>query len=168
MKKNKSICMYSIDNVIGEGKTRRTEIKNCTAGTTGGGIRYERDVAGTVFSISNATISNNTSNGAGNNGNGGGRSIKGIRTVTIKDSLIQKNVAKSNGGGINIGGNANDRRLTLDNTDVIGNRSGSQGGGIYSESHITLMNGSNVKNNVISTDAQNAAGIYLIDKSISQ
>ena len=155
---------FNIDNVIGEGKTRRTEIKNCTAGTYGGGIRYERNAAGTELNMSNTTVANNTSNGTGSNGNGGGLSIKNIRTVTIKDSLIQKNVAKSTGGGINIGGDANDRRMTLDNTEVSGNRSGSQGGGIYSESHITLMNGSNVKNNVISTDAQNAAGIYLIDK----
>jgi len=144
-------------------KTKAMKIENCTAGTYGGGIRHDKDAAGTILEIHNAEITGNTSSGTGTNGNGGGISVKGIRSVEIHDSKISNNVARSDGGGINMSSSANDRRLTIDHTEISGNRSGTKGGGINCDSQLTLMNGSMIKGNVISTAAGNAAGVYLAD-----
>ena len=153
----------TIDDDIGNGNKKRTEIKNCVATKFGGGIRHERNVAGSVLSITNTTIYNNESTSTGDNGNGGGISIKDIRDVTITGSLIQDNTAKSSGGGIYMGSNGTDRRITIDNTEIKGNKCANQGGGLYCNSHFTLKNGSMITGNTSTAAAENAAGVYLTD-----
>ncbi len=95
-----------------------------TGGTTlggGGGIRTNGEM-----NISNSTISNNTSGGAGNSDGGGGINASGKLTLT--NCVISGNKA---GEGTDGGGIRNEGALTLINTIVTNNMAAGDGGGIY-------------------------------------
>ena len=99
-----------------------------------GGFTLSGDGTKTVVSISGkdkdmaVTVKNGTVTGGNNTTNGGGFDIQS-GNIEIENCIIEKNTAKSGGGGVNIGGSAN-VKITgseIRNNTVIG----SSGGAIY-------------------------------------
>jgi CSLREA domain-containing protein len=84
------------------------------AGQNGGGILVDSNASGT---LTNTTVSGNTSNG-------GGGGVSNFGTLTLTDSTVSGNTAVS-GGGI-----TNGKTLTLVNVTVTGNSAPAGGGGI--------------------------------------
>ena len=124
--------------IDGDGKAIRSSISNNTAKTNGGGIYQSRNVDGSILTIANASISGNKANNT-NTGTaqGGGGIYAGVRTLTITDSTVSNNTAKSNGGGILFEIDSDDARnamsLTVEGCMLNGNTSGANGGGIYTK-----------------------------------
>lgn len=123
----------------------------------GAGIDRVFDIfSGATVSISGVTIRN----GAARNGAG----IRNFGTLTLKDSIVENNVASgefdSVGGGI---ANAEGGDLTLDNVTVRNNSSEIHGGGLYStDSTATIIN-SVFENNATEMDG---GGISVFNGSL--
>ena len=119
-----------------DGSAIRSSISNNTAKTNGGGIYQSRNVAGSILTIANANISGNMANNT-NTGTdqGGGGIYAGVRTLTITESEVSNNTAKSHGGGvlfeINNDSARADMTLTVEGCTLDTNTSGGNGGGIY-------------------------------------
>ncbi|HQU83394.1 MAG TPA: CSLREA domain-containing protein, partial [Pyrinomonadaceae bacterium] len=112
--------------VSGVANLTNVHITGNAADGYGGGIIF--DGPGTTNSITNCTISNNTSNGSVNGGGGAG--IDNSANLTIVNSTISGNVKNSaiqNGGGIfNFSGNLSITSSTITDNGAIG--AGSTGG----------------------------------------
>jgi hypothetical protein len=111
----------------------------------GGGILNDGD--GTV-TISNSTISGNSTPGPGS---GGG--IFSIGTVTISNSTLSDNFAGDYGAGIFNGGS-----VTISNSTISGNSApynGSSGGGIFNSGTATISNST-----VSGNSASGGGGVY--------
>ena len=96
-----------------------------------GGFKLSGDGTKTVVSISGkdmaVTVKNGTVTG-GHATNGGGFDIQG-GNIEIENCIIEKNTAKSAGGGVNIGGSAN---VTITGSEIRNNTAiDSSGGAIY-------------------------------------
>lgn len=105
----------------------------------GGGLFND----GGVMSVTNATITNNVANGAAGSG-GGILNLGGELTVT--DSDISKNEANRAGGGIEDNGADGDTLVSIVNTTLVDNRTGSapgNGGALHitGEGEVTLTGG---------------------------
>ena len=146
----------------------KSEISNCTATWSGGGIYDNRgDVDGSDLKISNTTVSGCVSNDTSTDGNpprGGGGIFANVHTVTVTGSNISNNKAARNGGGIDAPMNGDGFALILDDTTITGNSAAYQGGGAYTRSQLTLRSGTQVTGNRLTTNTPaNCAGIYLPD-----
>jgi CSLREA domain-containing protein len=126
-------------------------IKNGSSDFHGGILNYGN------LTVSNSTISGNSSSGIGNNGGtltvsnstisgntssggGGGISNGGTGTVTVSNSTISGNTSIF-GGGISNGGT-----LTVNDSTISGN-SGREGGGIYNPSGTLRVSNSTISGN---------------------
>ena len=118
----------------------------------GGGIFIYN---GGTLTVSNSTISGNTTGGGGSGDQGGG--IWSAGTLTVSNSTISGNTA-SYGGGIFSGGGT----LTVSNSTISGNTA-SLGGGIFSGSGgggtLTVSN-STISGNTLTSNS-NGGGIYI-------
>lgn len=139
----------------------RSEISNCTAAESGGGIYQNRSADGSELKISNTTVSDCVSNDTDNNAGGGGV-YANVNTVTVTDSEIKNNRAAKNGGGINAPRDGKTFALILDHTTITGNSTGNQGGGVFTQSQLTLRKGTEITGNRLTTNiVDNCAGVYL-------
>ena len=130
-------------------------ITRCSSKGKGGGL-YQ-NVGGTSASITGASeISNNTASG-----NGGGLHLL-MGASTVVGATIKDNYSAGSGGGIYHGSTANDKALTLDACEIVGNTAATAGGGVYTLANLWLKNDTSITaNNLTSTDDTNAAGVYL-------
>ena len=99
-----------------------------------GGFKLSGDGTKTVVSISGkekdmaVTVKNGTVTGGNNTTNGGGFDIQS-GNIEIENCIIEKNTAKSAGGGVNIGGSAN---VKITGSEIRDNTvTGASGGAIY-------------------------------------
>ena len=99
-----------------------------------GGFTLSGDGTKTVVSISGkekdmaVTVKNGTVTGGNNTTNGGGFDIQS-GNIEIENCIIEKNTAKSAGGGVNIGGSAN---VKITGSEIRDNTvTGASGGAIY-------------------------------------
>ncbi len=111
---------------------------NHSAGT-GGGINVAGQQA--QITITNSTVSNNATSGAGSvDGSGGGLSVNlaQLGSLTIGTSTILGNQAAGFGGGVSVSGR---QTVTIANSAIVGNSSlinganSSQGGGLFSQNN---------------------------------
>lgn len=179
--------------VIGSGKVITIEggyTNNCTL--SGAGIStITATVAGSTIDVSggsivklkNLTVSGGTLSGAGldvlgssqvtldntdlinNNGaNGGGIYIGSGSQVTLTNgSLVQNNTASYAGGGASVYGRLN----ALDtNSDITGNSSTSDGGGVYVNGGTLYLNGADVHDNQALGASGRGGGIYATNNAV--
>lgn len=159
-----------------------TSILSCTAVMDGGGF-YANQNSGSLTITgcnSNTTGGVTTPGGITQNisstGKGGGV-YTNAPIIELKNSEVTKNQASGNGGGICQEYNSNNTAygIIVDGSTVTDNISGSQGGGIYTGTNMTLK-GLLVKsgdsstihsavsitgNRLTTSNAQDAAGVYL-------
>ncbi len=110
-----------------------SDVISNTAGSEGGGI----------YNGFNSDLTLTNSNVIGNRGTEGGGLYNG-KTATVTNSDFLTNTASSgSGGGIQ---NTFTGNLMLTDSDVVANRSTSNGGGINNENHLVLVN-SDLRNN---------------------
>ncbi len=118
----------------------------------GGGIYIHN---GGTLTVSNSTISGNTT-GGGPSGNQGGGIFNG-GTLTVSNSTISGNTATGSGLG---GGIFNNGTLTVSNSTISGNTAnGGNGGGIANFGPLTVSN-STISGNIL-TNNSNGGGIYI-------
>ncbi len=136
--------------------------ENSTA-ANGGGIYYQANAApaGSVLSITDSTVSNNTANSDSDTNGGGGGIHLSTSSATISGSTINGNRANAgatgtngNGGGIEVRSNAV-LPTTLTNVTVSGNTAGRTGGGIYTAGVTNIVSSTVVGN----TAAVNGGGV---------
>uniref|UniRef100_A8M589 Parallel beta-helix repeat n=2 Tax=Salinispora arenicola TaxID=168697 RepID=A8M589_SALAI len=101
----------------GTGTVTKTRITNNTAGEVGGVLAN----SGTQLTLRSVTIDKNTASTA----RAGGLAVNPDAAVVVEHSVIEKNYATTEGGGI-----YNDGELVLRKTKVTGNQA-NLGGGIY-------------------------------------
>lgn len=151
-------------HTVGTGEdtvTTGTKISNCTTAKNGGGIYQNRDVEGSVLTVSGTDIKNNTANSTGNELGGGGV-YANVRTMTLTDSEVSGNTAAKQGGGIYKNSSGNDRFLIVDHSTIKNNTAGDKGGGVYDRSQLALRNGVEISGNRLTTNtAENCAGVFL-------
>lgn len=132
-----------------------------TTSSNGGGIYNEGNNA--KATISAVRISGNAAAGVGG-GAGGGVYNNGI--MTLSESSIDQNTART-GGGIEHSGST----LTLTNVTISGNQAGDDGGGLYNRSSAVLTNVTIVNNaasgpdtgpNIFNDEASMAIGNSII------
>lgn len=134
--------------VSGVGNLTNVHVTGNVADGYGGGVIYE--TAGTTSTITNCTISNNSSNG--NVAGGGGSGIDNSANLTIVSSTISGNIktgATGNGGGIfNFSGN-----LTITNSTITDNQAAGTGsaGGVF-----CFGGAVTVRNTIIAANRNNA------------
>jgi hypothetical protein len=114
-------------------KVEGSDIEENTAALTGGGIAV--DAGG--LTLVDSTVANNQSRSGGGIATTGG-------DLSVKDSTISGNVASVNGGGIL---NRFEQKIDLDNSQVVDNRAGDLGGGVFGSSRLRLSDGSVVARN---------------------
>jgi hypothetical protein len=112
-------------------------IRNNWALHGGGGIFNYGDWASAALTITNCTISLNSTTSYWD-ANGGGISSSGFfgsATLEVLNSTVSDNWAANNGGGIFNGGVAGSATLTVNNSTVSGNSAayGGSGGGLYND-----------------------------------
>jgi Putative Ig domain len=96
----------------------------------GGGVQ----VFGTLSIVNGGEISGNSADLDG--GKGGGICNASTGTVTIQNTRIADNTARSEGGGV-----YNDGTITFTGATVDGNRANSAGGGFYNANALTINSG---------------------------
>ena len=119
------VVNYYVVNITGG------TITGNSATVSGGGI----DDQGTALSVTNCTISQNTS------ANGGG--VFGAATTTITFCQITGNISTATGGGIS---DAAESTMTVSMTTISGNSATTQGGGIFNLGTLTVTNSSLIDN----------------------
>jgi CSLREA domain-containing protein len=128
--------------------------------TSGGGI--SNDGVGAVIDIQNTSIAANTASVSG-----GGVFNNGI--MTVSDSTLNRNQARSGGGIDHLGGN-----LSLMNDTLSGNAASDNGGGLYNRgaailTNVTLSgntaNGPDTGGNIFNDTAQIALGNTIVANS---
>ena len=102
-----------------------SQIMNNTSGASGGGLNGYY----APFTVRDSMISGNT---AGDKG-GGMNVYKG--GLTLEDSMVTQNTTGANrsGGGIYFHGDYGSAQMALTRSHLVGNQSGSLGGGMYSK-----------------------------------
>lgn len=133
-----------------------TEVKNCESLSDGGGIYHNNNGDGSSTAISNTTLQNCVST----NGAGGGIRTN-ARTVTVTGSTIQSNRAKGNGGGICDNASADGYYLIVENTEIKNNTSGNKGGGVYSDSRLTMIDTTVTGNRLSTSTKEDGAGVWI-------
>ena len=127
-------------------------IQNNTADDTAGAI-YNHDDG--KFTIQNVTIEGNFADN-----NGGAFNIHLDDNSSIKNCTIQNNISGNYGGAIRM--DESGKKLTIENTDITGNRSADDGGGIYVERGTVEMTGGSVSKNMSNNDS---GGIKVTDNT---
>ena len=133
-----------------------TEVKNCESLSDGGGIYHNNNGDGSSTAISNTTLQNCVST----NGAGGGIRTN-ARTVTVTGSTIQSNRAMGNGGGICDNASADGYYLIVENTEIKNNTSGNKGGGVYSDSRLTMIDTTVTGNRLSTSTKEDGAGVWI-------
>ena len=133
---------------------------NCSDNNGGGGI-YNMD--GTL-TITSSTITSNSVDHSSYNAGGGGlynRNYQDKATLTISNSTISENTANgTNSDDGDGGGIYNQGTLTIVDSTLSGNSTGSNGGGIYNSNQLTIT-GSTISNNSTGSSSGNeGGGIY--------
>ena len=140
-----------------------SQITNCTSQGKGGAIYHKRDAEGTSLTVTNTDITGNSCTA----NTGGGVAVENVLNATFTRCTISDNIAKSDGGGIWIGGKGTAANLIVDNSFIRNNSSGGIGGGIYSNANLTLRNDTNITENSITSTpkdaSDNAGGTYITD-----
>ena len=137
-----------------------TVISENTASRAGGGIE-DISAAGDPFSIRNSVLQGNTTGAAP--GNGGGIHLGGGGNLTITESVVDANVAASEGGGIwNGTGKLNVDNSTISNNEAQGATATEGGGGLYNDGggSISVRNGAVVSGNSATGAAGSGGGIF--------
>lgn len=120
----------------------------------GGGIATE---TGTI-NVLGGTIDSNIAS------NGGGLSVAKKGKINISGGSVSNNVASGFGGGIYAYGSTSSNRVTANisgNTEIIGNASGGNGGGIGTKDYATVnVSGGTIKEN----KGANGGGILVYSK----
>ncbi len=128
---------------------------NMADGTAGSGGGILNDI-GAMATITNTTISGNSSNRAG----GGIENNAG--TITLNTVLLNTNstmMSPGNGGGLHVTGMG---IVNLTNGTVTGNTAGSEGGGLWNGAGTMTINGTTISGNTASGIAADngGGGIY--------
>ncbi len=116
----------------------KTTFDGNTAGFDGGGIHF----SGELMIIENSAFQNNKAENGGGIHNANAVSVPGQgayiqradTTMEITKSIIQENVANTDGGGV-----FNDGDLTVEGSTLSRNQSGTLGGGIHNLGKITVQ-----------------------------
>lgn len=127
----------------------RLTVRNSTfSGNSGGNAGAVASLAGSTLAVQDSTFSHNTTTGIG------GGAILSSGTATVERSAIVNNSAPVNGGGVNVQAGG---VVTISNSTIAGNTSGSVGGGL---SNLGTLNveGSTIANNSGSNGAAIASG----------
>ena len=125
--------------LINEG--RKVDLINLTITQGIGGIHNR----GGAVTLTNCTVSGNTTTGSGGGiSNGNGSNQDPIGTMSLIDTTVSDNYAASVGGGIH-----NEGAMTLTRSTVSTNSAASLGGGIYNNGTMTFTD---------STVSDNSAG----------
>jgi predicted outer membrane repeat protein len=117
-----------------------------TAGHTGVGLFL---TGGTQAVLDNTTVVSNTFQTSGFTYGGGIYVSGGSNLTLVNNSSVEEHLAPSAGDGRGAGIYINGSTVTLDNSQVISNTAGTNGGGIrmYAGSTLNVLNGSNISNN---------------------
>jgi len=131
----------------------------------GGGIAFFTEVnASGGVTISQSIVASNVATDAG-----GGIFVGSFVPLTISNSQVLNNTAVSSGGaqqggGIALPGNAGtggDPQSVIHASLISGNKAGSQGGGVFSGTHLTLDTGTIITGNSASgSGAQTGGGLW--------
>jgi len=133
----------AIFNDAGTVTVDNSDIEFNLADSNGAGINNESDGATVIVTSSRITDNQITDSCC----NGGGIASEfGATTLTITDSLVARNVAGSNGGGVYTSGSI---QLSVTNSTIDDNTAGGQGGGLRLGSAGGAVNitGSTISNN---------------------
>ncbi len=146
------------------GKSGKVTFKNSQlngneASLNGGG--FYSSYAGTEFKFINSSIEGNTSKS-----NGAAAYFCDATKLILENSTIKKNTASGNGGGVYVGSSAPGSSIVLNNNGAIceNKAKDTSGGGIYSDSGLTVSSDDAtgaIKNNVAAT---NGGGIWFKDE----
>ena len=131
------------------------------AGRAGGGIEGNSG-AGTMITLTDVTLNNNTT--ASSPGNGGGLHITGAGDTMITGGTVNNNTASAEGGGLWNGSGT----MTVEGTVISGNTASGDGadqggGGIYNLSGTLNVNAETVISNNIADGASGSGGGILND-----
>jgi len=97
-------------------------------GAWGGGIQFVGLEPTSSLTLSESTVSGNSTNGG--LGTGGGLRVL-AHQATISGSTISNNLSSDNGGGIAIFAARDDAEILIQNTTISDNRAADSGGGVY-------------------------------------
>jgi CSLREA domain-containing protein len=125
-----------------------SSISRNTTSGFGGGGIYNG--VGSILRVTNTTVNGNIAVG---NGNGGG--IAGVGTITITNSTVSDNSARFGGGIMTFQGTA----LTITSSTVSNNSSQNYGGGILDQSGAIIRN-TIVANNTAVTNRPDISGTF--------
>ena len=135
---------------ISSSDTKAASISNNTA-IKGGGIYHDKNVEGSTLTVTGTADFNVLIKNNIANGSGtnglGGGVYSNVQNVYFIFTDISGNRSNYNGGGICNLADSSDYSLNIDHTKVDGNSSGNQGGGIYTKSQLYLKNDSMITNN---------------------
>ena len=133
-----------------------TPISGNTSVRAGGGIE-DNSTEGNTLTLSNVTLSNNTTGATP--GNGGGLHITGPGDSMISDCTVTENSASAEGGGLwNGSGIMTVVNTTVDNNIASGNDADHGGGGIFNNGGTLNINGETQITNNMSTGTAGSGG----------
>ncbi len=134
-----------------------TEITANTAMRAGGGIE-DNSGEGTVVTLVDVTLSDNTTGSAP--GNGGGVHITGPGDMDITGGMVTGNTAAAEGGGLwNGAGLMTVTNVMIDGNTAMGNSGDQGGGGVFNAGGTIEVMTSTISNNM-STNMSNGGGLH--------
>ena len=134
-------------------------IANNLAMRAGGGIE-DNGGAGTMLSLYEVTLANNSTGPAP--GNGGGLHITGASDARITRSTVSGNTAAKQGGGLwNGTGRMDVSGTSVSGNEASGNEATDGGGGLYNRGGTMVLTGTNsVRNNTATGTSGSGGGIF--------
>ncbi|MEH1960816.1 MAG: hypothetical protein V7L05_13220 [Nostoc sp.] len=119
-----------------------------------------------TLTVNHSTLNNNTAEAGSSYENGGGGGIYNDGTLTVNYSTLSNNKTGTNsdyysGGGIN----SDSGGLVVNNSNITGNTTSGNGGGIFSSSFV--LNNSNITGNTAAYGGGIASGQFLNDEIIT-
>jgi hypothetical protein len=144
-------------NDLGVLTVSNTTISGNTSVRAGGGIE-DNSAAGNTLSLTEVTLSNNSTQASP--GNGGGLHITGPGDSDITDCIANENFASAEGGGLwNGTGQMNVLRCTIDGNTVLGNGADQGGAGIFNAGGTVNVTGGSITNNETTGTSTSGGGI---------
>ena len=136
-------------------RVENSEFIDCSAVANGGGMR----IVATEAVVKNSIFRNNLTS----KNSGGGIAFTNIYGTKLEviDCQFTGNSSAQSGGAIYDFGK---QYLLVDGTTITGNSAGTKGGGVSSESNVTLRNDTKIENNRVRTAlATDAGGIHILN-----
>ncbi|MBI2760816.1 MAG: DUF11 domain-containing protein [Chloroflexi bacterium] len=163
------------DVTITGGRNDYNATCNSTFQETGGGIDFYLTGTGNAYSMTNVIVTDNQTTGCAITSYGGGINVDSRNaatpggasagTVTFTNVTVTNNVARAEGGGINLQSDKHD--VTLSNVTITGNSSTTRdGGGLrirHSFGGTVTVNGGTISNN---TGIQNSGGVQITGNQV--